>query len=442
MSHRRRPRRPVPVIDGPVTVEDLAQDGRGVARVGGKVLFVAGALPGERVRVRVLRAHREFNEAETTSIELASPDRVAPACPHFGVCGGCALQHLAPAAQVAFKQKQLVDALARIGNVRADEIAAPVTGPVWHYRRRARLGVRWVYKKERALVGFRERDAPKIAILTRCDTLDERVGLRLEALSALVGGLSIRERIPQIEVAAAESHVALVWRVLAPPTAEDRAALSAFAGREGFAFYLQSGGADSLEALPPLRPPLSYSPDGSAIRLRFAPLDFVQVNVAVSQQMVRQALAWLAPEPGAPLLELFSGIGNFSLPLAAAGAHVTAVEGEAALVERARANARTNGLEIRFERADLFAPAASAPWLDAASGGVLLDPPRAGAQEILSQVAERAPPRILYVSCHPGTLARDAGTLVRVHGYHLRRAGVLDMFPHTAHVESMALFER
>lgn len=419
-------------------IADLADSGAGIARIEGRVVFVAGALPDERVRLRVTRVRRGTRDAMATAIERPSPDRVAPKCPHFDVCGGCALQHLDARRQIEFKQKQLLDALERIGGVVPDEVAAPLTGPVWAYRRRARLGVRWVPKKNRVLVGFRERATPKLAVLSRCEVLDARIGTRLEALGELIAGLSIRDRLPQIEVAAAQS-VALVLRVTQAPGAEDRDRLRAFAAHEGCVFYLQPGGPDSVVPLDPPAPELSYSPDGSALTLRFEPLDFVQVNLAMSQQMVRQALHWLDPKPDERVLELFCGLGNFSLPIAARGARLTAVEGEAALVERARANAARNGLEIRFLKADLFKPEARDPWLAGACDAVLLDPPRAGAQEILPWVAQMTPRRIVYVSCHAGTLARDAGILVAA-GYRLQRAGVMDMFPHTAHMESMALF--
>ncbi|TAM11301.1 MAG: 23S rRNA (uracil(1939)-C(5))-methyltransferase RlmD [Nevskiaceae bacterium] len=438
MSRRRS--RPLPVEEFTADIADLTDTGAGVARIDGRVVFVAGALPGERVRFRITRMRRGTRDAVVTAVEQPAPDRVVPRCPHFDICGGCALQHLDARRQIEFKQKQLLDALQRIGGVVSEVVAPPLVGPVWAYRRRARLGVRWVHKKNRLLVGFRERATPKLALLSRCEVLDARVGTQLEALGELIAGLSIREQLPQIEVAAAET-VALVLRVMQAPTPEDCDRLRAFAAREGFVFYLQPGGPDSVVPLDPPAPELTYSPDGSALTLRFEPLDFVQVNLALSQQMVRQALEWLALRAGEQVLELFCGLGNFSLPLAAQGVRLTAVEGDAALVERARANAARNGLDVHFLKADLFQPDAHAPWLAAPCDAVLLDPPRAGAQEILPFVAKLAPQRILYVSCHPGTLARDAGLLAAL-GYRLVRAGVMDMFPHTAHVESMALFER
>jgi 23S rRNA (uracil1939-C5)-methyltransferase len=463
MGTRSRRRRPPPQGEFTAEIGDLAQDGRGIARVDGKVVFVADALPGERVRYRLTRTGRDADEAQTVAVEQASPERVAPRCPHFGICGGCALQHLAPAAQLAFKQKQLLDALQRIGGVAPREIAAPVAGPVWGYRRRARLGVKRVPKKGGVLVGFRERETPLLAAIDRCVVLDARVGSRIRALATLIDGLSIAAQLPQIEVACDDDSAVLVLRVLAEPSAADRAALAEFAARENLRFWLQPGGLDSAGPLAAPAPatsaeidaaaattsagslppsPLRYSPDGSALSLAFGPLDFVQVNGELAQAMVRQALDWLRPGPGDTVLELFAGLGNFTAPLAATGARVTAVEGEAALVRRGRENLQRNGLDAEFLRADLFAADPRAAWLQRRYDLALLDPPRSGAREVLPAVAATQPRRIVYVSCHPGTLARDAGELVGSHGYVLQRAGVLDMFPHTAHVESMALFER
>ncbi len=439
MGARAR-RRPVPQGEFAADIIDLAQDGRGVARVDGKVTFITGALPGEQVRYRLTRVSRDVDEGEVVAVERASPDRVEPGCPHFGVCGGCALQHLAPSAQVSFKQKQLLDALARIGQVRPDEVAAPVTGPVWAYRRRARLGAKLVPKKGGVLVGFRERESPLLAAIESCAVLDARVGNRLKALAALIGQLSIAAQIPQIEVACADT-VTLVMRVLNDLTAGDRERLAAFAAEHDFDLWLQTGGPDSATPLGAARP-LHYSPDGSSLALEFGPLDFIQVNGELAQAMVRQALEWLRPMSGDTVLELFAGLGNFTAPLAATGARVTAIEGDAELVRRGRENLQCNGLDARFLRSDLFSPDVHAPWLSQPYDLALLDPPRSGAAEILPFVAAAKPKRIVYVSCHPGTLARDAGELVRVHGYRFTRAGVLDMFPHTAHVESMALFER
>lgn len=436
-----RKRKAPPAGEHPAEIIDFDHEGRGIARIDGKATFIADALPGERVRFKYLRVSRDADEGQCVAVESPSPHRVEPRCAHFGVCGGCSMQHLAPAQQVAFKQKQLLDQLARIGRVVPDEIAAPIVGDVWGYRRRARLGAKLVPKKGGVLVGFRERESSFLAALDSCVVLDPRVGLRLRALGELIAALSIRNRVPQIEVACAQT-VALVFRVLEAPSEGDCAQLAAFAQREGCEIYLQTGGPDSIRPLSGTAAPLEYSPDGSALRLRFEPCDFIQVNGAISQRTVNQALDWMAITPGDRVLELFCGLGNFSLPLAQRGATVTAVEGDDGLVRRARENASRNGLDVRFDKADLFNAKPDAAWLQAPFDKLLLDPPRAGAREILPMVAARQPQRIVYVSCHPGTLARDAATLVHEHGYRLARAGVMDMFPHTSHVESMALFTR
>jgi 23S rRNA (uracil1939-C5)-methyltransferase len=423
---------------------DFDQEGRGFARIDGKATFIADALPGERVRFRYLHTGKDADEGQCTAVMQASPHRVEPRCAHFGICGGCSMQHLEPAQQIVFKQKQLLDQLARIGKVQPDEVAAPIVAlgseDVWGYRRRARLGAKRVPKKGGAIVGFRERNTHFVTPLERCEVLDPRIGEKLPALRALIDSLSIPDRVPQVEIACAD-RVALVFRLLDPASDADLEKLAAFGAREGFDIYLQTGGPATIRPLTEAAP-LAYSPDGSELRLRFEPTDFIQVNGRISQQTVNQALDWLALSPGERVLELFCGLGNFSLPLAARGAQVIAAEGETGLVQRARENAQRNSLEVRFEKADLFKTGADAPWLQPAFDKLLLDPPRAGAREILPVVAARRPQRIVYVSCHPGTLARDAGMLVHEHGYRLARAGVLDMFPHTSHVESMALFVR
>ncbi len=443
MAHRKK--KPPPAGEFAAEIIDLDQDGRGFARVNGKATFIADALPGEQVRFKYLRTGKDVDEGQCVGVDVASPHRVDPRCAHFGLCGGCSMQHLAPEQQILFKQKQMLDQLTRIGKVEAKEVAAPLVGPnpddVWGYRRRARLGAKRVPKKGGVLVGFRERESSFLAALQQCEVLDPRVGLKLRALGALIDGLSIANRMPQIEVACADT-VALVFRVLETPTAEDLERFAAFGRDEGFEIYLQSGGPDSIRPLNPDAPVQEYSPDGSDLRLQFRPSDFIQINGTISQHTVRQALDWLAVEPGDKVLELFCGLGNFSLPLARRGASVIGVEGEDGLVQRARDNAARNGLDIRFERADLFTAGADVAWMQPEFNKVLLDPPRAGAREILPIVAARKPQRIVYVSCHPGTLARDAGILVNEFGYKLERVGVMDMFPHTNHVESMALFVR
>lgn len=434
-------RKPLPEGEFDAQISDLAEDGRGVTRLDGKVTFIADALPGETVKFRYTRKAKDVDEGQATQIVSRSPDRVEPPCTHFGLCGGCSLQHLSPAAQVAHKQRHLIETLRRVGKVEAGEIAPPLTGPTEGYRRRARLGVKFVTKRDTALVGFRERSSPFLAALESCAVLDPRVGQKLRVLGECVATLTIRAAMPQIEVACADP-VALVLRVMHPPNTDDLAKLLQLAQAENFTLYLQPSGPASVEPMLPAPPLLDYSPDGGPDRLHFQPLDFIQINSEVSQKAVRQAIAWLHPQPGEQVLELFCGLGNFSIPLARSGARVTAVEGEPSLVERARANAERLGLDISFHASDLFQPSADVPWFQKAFSSVLLDPPRAGAEAMMPLIAARKPYRIVYVSCHPATLARDAGLLVNEHGYRLVKAGVMDMFPHTAHVESMALFER
>lgn len=424
-------------------IESLSHDGRGVARIEGKTAFVHGALPGERIHFERSRKRRDYDEGRALEVLEPAAERVEPRCPHFGVCGGCALQHYDSGAQIRAKQQILLDNLARIGKVEPGEVLAPLTGPVWGYRRRARLGAKLVRKKGRVLVGFREREAPFVTDATRCEVLDPRVGLLLEPLGELIHGLSIAARVPQIEVAVADNATALVLRNLASPSDADRAALADFGREHGIEFYLQPGGYDTVAPLEEPATPLHYRLPAQDVTIGFLPTDFIQINGELNRAMVNRALELLEVGPEHRVLDLFCGLGNFSLPLARHAAAVTGVEGDAALVARARGNAATNGLgNVEFHVANLFEPEPGAPWLRGCYQRVLLDPPRAGAREVIAELPRLAPERIVYVSCHPGTLARDAGILVNEQGYRLAAAGVMDMFPHTAHVESIALFTR
>jgi 23S rRNA (uracil1939-C5)-methyltransferase len=420
------------------TVAGLTHEGEGVVHAG-KTVFVAGALPDEQIRFRRIRRHRQHDEGRLLEVLAPSPERIVPRCPHFGVCGGCALQHLAPAAQIAAKERQLRDNLGRLGKVMPRVWLAPLVGPPWGYRRRARLGAKYVAKKGRVVVGFRERLAPYVEAAEQCAVLTPPVGDLLPPLSAMLTLLTIRERVPQIEVAVADNAVALVLRVLEPPTQEDLERLTGFAQSYGVRVYLQPGGLDTVRELTGPGEPLRYRLPAFNVELGFAPTDFVQVNGPVNEALVTRAVELLAPTQESAVLDLFCGIGNFSLPLARRTARVTGVEGEAGLVARARGNAASNGLKnAEFDVGDL-AQLRPATWMQQSYSHVLLDPPRAGAKEVLGLIAQLKPARLVYISCHPGSLARDLGILVHEHGYNLEAAGVVDMFPHTAHVESIAL---
>jgi 23S rRNA (uracil1939-C5)-methyltransferase len=439
-----RSRRIASEVEEVATVAALTHDGEGIVREG-KAAFVPGALPGESIRFRRTRHHRQHDEAELLEIIEPSPARVVPRCEHFGVCGGCALQHLAPEAQLEAKQTELRDNLERVGRVVPREWLPPLRGPVWNYRRRARLGSKFVTKKDRVVVGFRERLAPYVAEVRRCEVLAQPLGGLIESLAILLNGLSIRQRIPQIEAAVADNVVALVLRVLDPPSTEDLARLREFAAAHSIRFYLQDRGLDSVRALDSDTPVVSlyYGLPQFDLQLQFTPTDFVQINAQINEALVARAVELLGLTPTSSVLDLFCGIGNFTLPLARRAGRVVGVEGERGLVERARHNARRNAVaNVEFHVADLGrTPEPQLPWLQGNYTHVLLDPPRAGAAGVLASVSRLRPRRVLYISCHPGSLARDLGVLVHEHGMSLVAAGVLDMFPHTTHVESLALLE-
>ena len=420
----------------------LDAEGRGVARnPDGKVVFVEGALPGETVEARPVRSRRSFDLMRATVLLHESSGRRAPRCVHFDVCGGCATQHADARTQVAAKQRWLEDCLERIGKVDAQTLLPPIYGEEWGYRRRARLSVRYLASKGTALVGFRERRSTFVAEMDSCEVLPPAVSALIPRLRQLVAGLSVRERLPQIEVAVGDQAVALVFRHLLPLTAEDQTRLREFAQQTGVRVWLQPGGPDSAHPFEPeTAGALHYALPEFGVRIEFRPTDFTQVNHGVNRLLVARAVRLLDPQPGEPIADLFCGLGNFSLPLARRGAQVTGFEGSAGLVERARQNAALNGIEARFESADLAASASLAAF--GPFDKLLLDPPREGAVALVKSLAPDWPRRIVYVSCDPATLARDAGVLVHTKGFHLSAAGVVNMFPHTAHVESIALFER
>ena len=433
-----------------VLITALDQEGRGIARIDGKAVFVEGALAGELVTIETYRKRPTYELARATGILRASPSRVAPLCPHFGVCGGCSLQHLEAAAQVAAKQRVLEDALWHIGRVRAGELLTPIHGPAWGYRQRARLSVRDVPKKGGVLVGFHERKSSFITDMRSCPVLPPHISSLLPSLRELIGSLSLRDRLPQIELAIGDDaddgtgNEVLVLRNLAALTADDERALADFADRHGVRLYLQPQGPATVQAFHPPARTLGYALADFGVRIEFQPTDFTQVNVAMNRMLVRRAVGLLEPTEGDAVADFFCGLGNFSLPIARRGAQVVGVEGSVPLVRRAQANAQANGLadRARFVAADLFEATAASLEALGAMDKALLDPPREGAIALVKALPAERLSRVVYVSCNPATLARDASVLVHERGFALRKAGIVNLFPHTAHVESVALFTR
>jgi len=394
------------------------------------------------VSFEYLTSRKKFDEGRVTEVQQASPDRVEPKCPHFGLCGGCSLQHMEAGAQIRAKQQVLLDNLRHIGKVESETVLPPLTGEIWGYRTKGRLGAKDVIKKGRVLVGFREKRSSYVADLARCEVLHPSVGEKFAALAALIEQLDAKARIPQIEVAVAETTTALVFRHLDPLTDGDLEKLKQFATDNNFRIYLQAAGPDSVQPLLPEESSLSYRLAAQDIEIHFRPTDFTQINTGINEQMVARVLELLALDESDRVLDLFCGLGNFTLPMARQAGMVVGVEGESGLVSRARENALVNGIEnATFHTANLMDDHIESSWVGEGYSKVLLDPPRSGAAEVLDMLGNVGPKRIVYVSCHPGSLARDAGILVNEKGYRLLAAGVMDMFPHTAHVESIALFE-
>ena len=439
-----------------LSVESLDLEAQGVAHdAEGKVVFIADALPGERVRVTVQRRKNHWEQATAVAWQRESSQRVRPQCPHFGHCGGCKMQHLHVAAQVATKQRALEDALWHLGKVKAEQLLRPIEGPAWGYRYRARLSVRFVAKKGKVLVGFHERKSSFVADMERCEVLPPHLSAMLLPLRELIAGMQQRDRLPQIEVAVGDAVTALVLRHLEPLSEPDLARLRAFAAEHGVQWWLQPKGPDTVHLLDEGGPELAYTLAEFGIVMPFKPTDFTQVNHQINSVLVSRALRLLEVQPHERVIDWFCGLGNFTLPIARTAREVLGIEGSEALVQRSRENAQRNGLEAKasftarnlFElpAADLVAYGAADKWL--------VDPPREGAFALAKALAElhadpslapgwQAPRRIVYVSCNPATLARDAGLLVHQAGYRCVAAGAVNMFPHTAHVESMAVFER
>ncbi len=424
-----------------ITIDNLSHEGRGVGRIDGKTVFVHGALPGERVRAKLVRKHPRFDEAETVDVIESSSDRIEPRCEYFGVCGGCSMQHVDEAFQLRHKQDVLIELLHHHAGIAPDRTALPIRGPQWGYRRKARLGVRSVPKKGGVLVGFRERGKSYITDCAHCAVLDPRIGERLLELRALIGSLSIPGDVPQIEVALSDAMGAVVVRHLKPLNDPDVVALQRFASGTGLAVFTQSAGLDSVINIDGSVDTLDYRVDGLSIA--FAPAEFTQINASINEQMVARALDYLDLEPQDRVVDLFCGIGNFTLPIACRATSVTGVEGDAALVARATSNARRNEqTNTRFLCADLNRADALAALSLTDTTKLLLDPPRTGAFEVLNAFPLNHVTRLVYVSCNPVTFARDASLLTQKRGFRLVETGILDMFPQTAHAESISLFER
>jgi 23S rRNA (uracil1939-C5)-methyltransferase len=426
-------------------IESLDNEGRGIAHVDGKVIFIEGALFCERVEYSSYRRKPTYEQAQAVRIIKASSQRVTPRCPHFGVCGGCSMQHLEPSAQTAAKQRVLEDALWHLARLKPETIFPPISGPAWGYRHRARLSVRLVAKKGGVLVGFHEKRSSYVAVMDSCAILPPAISDLIPPLKALVGGMSRPDRLPQIEVSIGDEQRVLVLRNLEPLTAADEDRLRRFADEHRITWYLQPGGPDTAALFhPPEAPPLAYTLPDFGVALRFRPTDFTQVNHGINRMLVRRAMGLLKPMPGERIADLFCGLGNFTLPIATSGATVVGVEGAKALVERARMNAELNGLGARceFRVANLFEATEESIAALGKLDKLLIDPPREGAVEVVKALGPSAPARIVYVSCNPATLARDAAVLVHEKGYALRGAGIASMFPNTSHVESIALFER
>jgi 23S rRNA (uracil1939-C5)-methyltransferase len=424
-------------------IASLDSKGLGVAEFEGRKLRVYDALTNEKVMVRNLFGRSQRGKVETLEVLQPSPDRIEPRCPNFGVCGACSLQHLSMDAQLARKESVLMGFLEHTGQVKPASVFPPLCGPVWNYRRKARLSVRDVAAKERVLVGFRERNGRFVADMNECHILRSEIADALPGLSELIKTLDCRRAIPQIEVACGDNISAMIIRHLEALSDNDIQSLEDFSRESGLAVYLQAAGPDSIQLLAPKDLQLEYSIDALDLRFQFEPLDFIQINGGLNQLMVTRALELLDPQAEDNVLDLFCGLGNFTLPLATRAGQVTGIEGSEQMVERGRGNAILNGLDnVEFHSADLYQPCDQAPWGQVEFNKILLDPPRSGAEDLIPWIAASKAQQVLYISCNPETLARDAGLLVNQHGFTLKGAGIIDMFPHTPHSESIALFER
>lgn len=426
-------------------IESLSHDGRGVANVNGKTTFVSGAIAHETAVCRITKKHSRYNEAEVINVVTSAPERNEPACQHFSVCGGCSMQHINPEAQIQLKQTTLLEQLKHFGKVVPESLLPPLAGNPWNYRRKARLGVRYVKKKERVLVGFREKFSNFLTDIHSCSVLHASVGTKIKALSELIASLSQYENIPQIEVAVGDDATALIFRHLASLSEEDIVKLGNFAELNGFHIYLQPNPPAKIHKIWPQNTSekLSYYLPFYELSMQFHPLDFIQVNGEINQLLLKLALQLLDPNSQEVILDLFCGLGNFTLPISRFAQHVVGVEGSHEMVIRAQENAQHNNIHnVEFHMANLMEPIATASWLNKTYHKILLDPPRTGAKDILPFLSKFSAKRIVYISCNPATLARDAGELVYTYGYKLKQVGVVNMFPHTSHIEAIALFEK
>ncbi len=442
MGKQRRKRIPQGLFH--TQIETLSHEGRGVAHINGKTTFIDNALPGESVEFHYTGRRSRFDEGIAENISSPSSDRVTPRCAYFGYCGGCSMQHISAAAQRSHKQHVLLEQFKHIGKLDIEHLLEPLTGPEWGYRQKARLAVKHVIKKGKTLVGFREKGSPFVADISRCEVLHPAVGDRLEVLQELLGSLSIHDRVPQIEVAVTEETTALVFRHLAPFTDADIEKLQGFQQHYDIRIYLQPGGYDSVHRLGETHNEvMSYKLPDYELTLEFLPTDFTQINSEINRKMIRLALEHLAAGPEDKVLDLFCGIGNFTLPIAKFAGHITGIEGDAGLIARAKSNADSNNLSnVDLAVANLADENMDYAFMRSTYNKLMIDPPRTGAKEIIEALNFRSIKRIVYVSCNPATLARDARLLVHEQGYRLVHVGIMDMFPHTAHVESIAVFEQ
>ncbi len=444
MARRRTRKKKLPEDPVKVLIESLAHDGRGITHVDGKVVFIDEALPGEEVEFIYTDSRRDYAEGKVEKIIQSVEIRGESECPHFGRCGGCSFQHVKNEEQIQLKQGLLVEQFRGIGKVEIPQIWEPITGAYWGYRRKARMGVKYVAKKGRVLVGFRERRNPFLAEIESCKVMHPSVGEKLMELSEMIGGLTIKDKIPQIEVAIGDEDCVLAFRVLEPPTSEDRERMRVFGQQHKMSICLQSKGPDTIvpiEGEPEIIP--GYALPDQGIGFKFKPAMFTQVNYEINKKMVSRVMQTLDLNENDHVLDLFCGLGNFTLPMATKAGRVVGVEGDLPLVNHAKENAKRNGLEnIEFFATDLTKDVSKLGWAKQKFNKILLDPSRAGAAEVLHNIKYWDPEQIMYVSCNPSTLARDAGILVNEMGYKLVKAGVMDMFPQTGHVESIALFEK